>query len=338
MEISEDYIIKEFITSKNKVNPNKCNLKWLDKHSSIKEFLESKRSYNSQTYGDIVSIIAYENGIVLKDQKHQLDRERQMNKDSSIGFILEEPEYYTDELIKDLIAIKNHKGHIIFDSTQISSSRLKRKPKLKAYLETRFQDTRSLKETLYRIFYGYEEIPKCKMCGNPASFCGRHHKHYHTYCSEECKRNDKDILYSTRQEDVCYQILCDKFGPEDVIRQYQDPRYKRSDWHLYLCDFYIKSLDLFIELNGYWTHWRHPFDPSNVKDLERLETLRSKSSTSRTYQNAIKVWTIDDPEKIRIAKDNNLNYLVVYDFELAIKEFKEALDNKYHCYNCICLR
>lgn len=109
--------------------------------------------------------------------------------------LVKEPDEYTDEIFKDLIATKNKSGEVIFDVNTIKN--LDKKPKLTEYLENRFSDSRSMKETIYRIYYGFEEIPKCKICGRPTSFSGRHWKVYNTYCSLNCKNEDKDIMYST---------------------------------------------------------------------------------------------------------------------------------------------
>ena len=35
---------------------------------------------------------------------------------------------------------------------------------------------------------------------------------YITDCSLNCKNEDKDIMYSTKQEDSCYELLCQYFG------------------------------------------------------------------------------------------------------------------------------
>ena len=40
----------------------------------------------------------------------------------------------------------------------------------------------------------------------------------------------------------------------DVITQYKDDRYP------FACDFYIPSLDLFIECNYHWTHGGKPYE------------------------------------------------------------------------------
>ena len=79
-----------------------------------------------------------------------------------------------------------------------------------------------------------------------------------------------------------------------------------------MCDFYIKSLDLFIELNISWTHGGHPFDNENPSDIDILLKWQDKAKTSQYYKNAITTWTIRDPAKIATAKANKLNYIACY--------------------------
>lgn len=218
IKMSDKEILDIFITKKGKINPNLTRDRWLDKHPDIREYLESQRLDERMKYGDIIGYIALRNnfplnvsnthGIIGVGDFHKLKVEN--------GEVLsKEPEYYTDEIIKDLIETKNKKGQVIFDANQIREKILNTKPKLKEYLENRYSDSRSIKETLYRIYYGFEEIPKCKICGNPTSFSGRHRKIYNTYCSQKCKNEDKDIMHSTKQEDSCYELLCKSFGTEN---------------------------------------------------------------------------------------------------------------------------
>jgi len=50
-------------------------------------------------------------------------------------------------------------------------------------------------------------------------------------------------LYYSQPEEDSYELLVDKFGYSEVIRQY------RSEKYPFFCDFYIPCLDLYIELN-----------------------------------------------------------------------------------------
>ena len=83
----------------------------------------------------------------------------------------------------------------------------------------------------------------------------------------------------SKKEDKAYDILCKKFGKDDIIRQYQSEKYPFN------CDFYIKSLDLYIECNFSWTHGKHWFDENNEEDIRRLEFMKSKNTAY--YDNAI---------------------------------------------------
>ena len=110
----------------------------------------------------------------------------------------------------------------------------------------------------------------------------------------------------------------------DLKTQYKDKRYP------FHCDFYIPSLDLFIECNFHWTHGRRPFNPNNEKDMEQLrhweELGRSATSVrdkGQYYKNAITTWTDLDVRKRTIAEQNGLNYLVFYFLKDAVKWVEE---------------
>lgn len=143
--------------------------------------------------------------------------------------------------------------------------------------------------------------------------------------SENCKRlryltrKKNGTFNSSSQEEKYYTKLCEIFGDEDVISQYTDSRYPFN------CDFYVKSLDLFIELNFHWTHGGKPFDSNDEDCLIKLTSWKEKAKSSRYFANAIKVWTVRDVEKVNIAHKNNLNLIVLYEdnFDELISGIKE---------------
>ena len=104
---------------------------------------------------------------------------------------------------------------------------------------------------------------------------------------------------ASKLEEVCYKMLVEKFGKDDIIRQYT------SELYPFNCDFYIKSLDLYIEYNGSWTHGKHPFDPTNKDDIEIVEKWKAKNK--KYYFIAINTWTKRDVNKRNVAKQNNIN-------------------------------
>lgn len=109
-----------------------------------------------------------------------------------------------------------------------------------------------------------------------------------------------------------YEALKSTFGEIDVFKEYRD-----DDRYPFSCDFYIKSLDLFIEVNAHWTHGGHFFNEKDAEDIKRLKQLKKKSKTSKFYENMIEVWTKRDPLKKKTAEEQGLNYLVFWENDLS---------------------
>ncbi len=123
-------------------------------------------------------------------------------------------------------------------------------------------------------------------------------------------RKHNGTLNTSYPEEKMYQSLCDRFGECDVYRQYKSKEYP------FACDFYIKSKDLYIELNASWTHGFHFYNNASNEDLIVLKDWQSKAKTSKYYKNAIHVWTKLDVQKRQTAIDNNLNYIVFWNNDL----------------------
>jgi len=100
----------------------------------------------------------------------------------------------------------------------------------------------------------------------------------------------------------------------------------KSELYPFNCDFYIPSLDLYIEYNGSWTHGGCFYDKNNEDNRNTLEKWKQASEHSRFYQNAIETWTIRDLNKLNTALKNNLNYVAWFNKEQAydwIEKYKE---------------
>ena len=112
----------------------------------------------------------------------------------------------------------------------------------------------------------------------------------------------------SQQENRIYEVLCKKYGKDNVERQYKDD--KRYPFY---CDFYVKPLDLFIEYQGYFTHGTEPYDKDCVEHQNIVKELRREN-----HFGAIETWTIKDVEKRNTAKKNNLNYVEFFTLKEAI--------------------
>ena len=60
-----------------------------------------------------------------------------------------------------------------------------------------YNDSNSIRETLYRIYNNIDIRPTCKICGKPVSFLitGK----FATYCSKQCQNKDPEMLQKNRE-------------------------------------------------------------------------------------------------------------------------------------------
>lgn len=157
------------------------------------------------------------------------------------------------------------------------------------------------KETMLRR-YGVEysmQIPKNKeYMSYLMSSYEMQERRYNTM-----KRNHTFNSSSTEEELFLY--IKSRFPT--VVRQYKD-----KNRYPYFCDFYIPELDYFIELQGYYTHGKHPFDPNSNEDLQLIEYYKKKYGEDCQ---PITIWSIKDVEKRDCAKRNHLNFKEVWSLE-----------------------
>lgn len=137
----------------------------------------------------------------------------------------------------------------------------------------------------------------------------------------ENKRNDtkrrNHTFNTSKPEEELYLYIKRKFP--NVKRQYID-----KDRYPYNCDFYIPELDLFLELNGIWTHGKHPYISTSKEDNLILRQWTEKSKEHPFYLNAINTWTIKDVKKRECASKYNLNFKEVWTLDEG-KDFINSL-------------
>lgn len=124
-------------------------------------------------------------------------------------------------------------------------------------------------------------------------------KHYNTL-----KRNK--TFKVSEQENIVYKELCNFYGETNVKRNHKTKKYP------FRCDFYITSLDLYIECNFHWTHGHMKYDGRKTKCKQQLALWTEKAKTSKYYQNALNVWVFRDIRKYKCARKNNLNYIILW--------------------------
>ena len=124
---------------------------------------------------------------------------------------------------------------------------------LKKYGVENYVETEAFKEKSKQTClekYGVTSYTKTKECQEKiASTCNEKYGENNfaktkLYLEKSYDTKKLNNSFNTSQpEEMFYDELCKIFDKEDIYRQYKEIRYPFD------CDFYIKSLDLFIELN-----------------------------------------------------------------------------------------
>lgn len=187
-----------------------------------------------------------------------------------------------------------------------SKTKIDKRPEEKAAIYKKFKKTLDSQTSEYKLSYiSKREFTK-------ANYTPEQKQHRIDAMNETKRKNNS--FNTSKPQDMLKEYLIQMFGYENVLTEYRAVRYPFS------CDFYIKSEDLFIELNGHFTHGPHRFDENNPNDILLLDDLRNKAAEARSrndhkrslYDVEIKVWTVSDPNKIKTAINNNIKLIVIY--------------------------
>lgn len=129
----------------------------------------------------------------------------------------------------------------------------------------------------------------------------------------------------SKNENILYNMLLKYFDKNDIDRQHKEQRYP------YWCDFYIKSIDTFIEYQGTWLHGFHPYNENNLEDVKQIEYWVSKKSNY--YNQAIRTWTSIDVQKRNKAKQSNIRYIEIFSLNnIDFNKIKNNTENKHIIY------
>lgn len=163
------------------------------------------------------------------------------------------------------------------------------------------------KQTLLKKF-GVDNIGKSQYSKDRHKLCIKE-----TVAKRNATKKKNHTFNTSKPEEECYKLLVEKFGENDIRRQYSSEKYP------FACDFYICSKDLYIEYNGSWTHGPHAFDSTSSDDAELLQKWKNKKK--KYYYIAANTWSIRDVKKRTMAKQNMLQYKECW----TIEEFKQYL-------------
>lgn len=76
--------------------------------------------------------------------------------------------------------------HFNRDHCKLYTLKKKHLNNIKNYIENRYNDSLSFKETIYRMYYNIIDRPHCKICGNDVKFVGKSSIIFRQYCCNRC--------------------------------------------------------------------------------------------------------------------------------------------------------
>ena len=298
--VNKDKIKKERQTKLDKYGDEKYNNREKSKQTCLEKYGDenytNREKYHQtclEKYGakDMFSIDEIQNKIKINiksrydvDNISQLDEIKEKKRQTCLNNFGVNCGFNT-ELAKNNLRIKYKK-----DKDEIIKKI--KQSKLEKYGDENFTNREKSKQTCLQK-YGVDNVIKLKTIQD---------KIYLTK-----KKNNS--FKKSKQEENTYKLLKEKYS--DVIYQYKSEEYPFN------CDFYIPSLDLYIECNYYWMHESHPFNINDPEDNLILKKWESKKT--RQYNNAIKVWSISDVMKRNLAKENKLNWIEFFSIDEFIK-------------------
>ena len=151
------------------------------------------------------------------------------------------------------------------------------------YLINRYNDSYSLKETLFRIYNGIEEHPKCPTCGKPLVFKGMFFK----FCSNICAQSSDEIKQKIKQ--TCLK----KYGVDNYNKTKESKE---------------KIKQTCLEKYGVEYFWQSDECKEKIKQtcLEKYgvdSPLKSEKIRNKGKQTCLEKYGVDNPAKLEENKE-----------------------------------
>lgn len=237
---------------------------------------------------------------------------------------------------------------------------------IRYWLSHRIPWSKGWSETVYCVYHGITAQPHCTKCSNPVKYIS-FEKGYRGHCSTQCSTSDKKIkdkiskankenaeqrakkISANKQSRTSEQIKKETYKVflskkqngtigksriEDILADYilakfpDMKRHHRTKHYPFACDYYIPSIDVYIELQGLWTHGGKPYE-GTAEDDRTVQTWRDKHT--KYYDAAIETWTVRDVKKRETAKKNKLNYYELFPVkgQPDMEHYKQIIDYIY---------
>lgn len=178
------------------------------------------------------------------------------------------------------------------------------------YIEHRYNDSDSFRESIYRIKYNIEIRPVCKECGNKVKFVGKGKKIFAQFCSLSCSNKNKDSIVKKHNSDRLKNNgrLGWNYNTESKKNHRKSTLIKKyGDW---------KKACKIIEDR----HQRGVFDKYGVNNVMKLDSVQIKRNQ-----------TLKANQTIGTSNEENIAYQLLKEkFPSIVRHYS----SKYYKWNC----
>ena len=189
----------------------------------------------------------------------------------------------TDDVVKEEFKAKRYLYNPNTLRRYISKIEGKYNKDIYEYLINRYDDSDSLKETLFRIYNGIEEHPKCHTCGKPLVFKGIFFK----FCSNICAQSSDEIKQKIKQ--TCLE----KYGVDNYNKTKESKE---------------KIKQTCLEKYGVEYFWQSDECKEKIKQtcLEKYgvdSPLKSEKIRNKGKKTCLEKYGVDNPAKLEENKE-----------------------------------
>ena len=189
----------------------------------------------------------------------------------------------TDDVVKEEFKSKRYVYNPNTLRRYISKIEGKYNKDIYEYLINRYDDSDSLKETLFRIYNRIEEHPKCPTCGKPLVFKGIFFK----FCSNICAQSSDEIKQKIKQ--TCLE----KYGVDNYNKTKESKE---------------KIKQTCLEKYGVEYFWQSDECKEKIKQtcLEKYgvdSPLKSEKIRNKGKQTCLEKYGVDNPAKLEENKE-----------------------------------
>lgn len=199
-------------------------------------------------------------------------------------------------------------------------ARLKRKfPNILSYLNKRYHDSFSLKETLIRMKYCIDVHPKCPVCGNFTKFYGFRNLMFTKHCSNKCTQLDNATkikfkqtclekygvdapMKSSKIKEKSKQVCLEKYGVENISQFFETKeKYKQTCLEKYGVDNPFK-----LEKTKINSHSKEAKEKQRKTCLEKYgveNSFQSEKVRQKYKENYKRKYGVENPFQNEIIKE-----------------------------------